>query len=133
APSGSTQFAGDEAISLYANRMLVGAPGGIGKLHVYSSGATFLQTLQPFLYDTNATFLQMRLVDALKDVGATSLDFGVGGQYISEGFALAGTNNATNTANKIYDFRQRGPEWTPVAHDLLVPDEVRKSEAGSSV
>jgi hypothetical protein len=63
----------------------------------------------------------------------SNLRFGAGGQVVSEGFLVVGTANSTTAANKIYNFRQRGPAWTPVANDLLVPEAVRTSEAGSSV
>src|SRR5690606_10677937 len=55
------------------------------------------------------------------------------GRYISEGFVIVGTANTDTNENLVYNYRQRGPDWTPIANDLLVPEAIRTSEAGSAV
>ena len=122
-----TNFGADEALSINANRMLVGAPGGNGRAHLYNSSEILQQSFQPFFYNTATSVLEMRTHDD------ANLHFGAGGQIISRGFVVVGTANDTTLENKLYNFRQRGPDFTPVANDLLVPEVVRKSETGASV
>ena len=120
-------FGADETLSINGNRMLFGATGGNGRAYLYNSGEILQQTYQPYFYNTAPSVDQMRA-----DTNS-ALHFGTGGQIISQGFVTVGTANATTDANKLYNFRQRGADWTPVANDLLVPEAIRKSEAGSSV
>jgi hypothetical protein len=125
-PSG-TNFGANEALSINANRMLIGAPDGNGRVHLYNSSEVLQQSFQPFFYNTSTSVLEMRTHDD------TNLHFGAGGQVISRGFVVVGTANDTTLENKLYNFRQRGPDFTPVDNDLLVPEVVRKSETGASV
>jgi hypothetical protein len=76
----------------------------------------------------------MNAQSVMIDATATALRFGTGTTLVSEGFALVGTANTNQIENKVYNFRQRGAAWAPLAsNDLLVPALVRTAETGSAV
>jgi Ca2+-binding RTX toxin-like protein len=135
---GGTGFGSDATVEVSGNRMLDGATGGAGQATLYTTSGSFLQTLQPYYYDKVETFFfnghlfSFGTGDMQVDTNS-NLHFGAGPQLISEGFAVVGTNNTDLTANQVYNYRQRGSAWTPVANDLLVPEQLRTSKTGSSV
>ncbi|MGA1619586.1 MAG: hypothetical protein ACO37F_13885, partial [Pirellulales bacterium] len=136
-----SQFGADNAISAAGQKLVIGGPGGYGSLSVYSTplatGAQPDLIFGGFYYDTAPSQLAMR--PNIANPALANEGFGVGGQYVSEGFVLAGTNDATAYPNRIYNFRRRGPTFVPLrAADntdvsTLMPALAPKAEAGSAV
>ncbi|NBP81590.1 hypothetical protein EBU58_12930, partial [bacterium] len=138
-----SQFGADNAISAAGQKLVIGGPGGYGSLSVYSTPVASGGQAKPdlifggFYYDTAPSQLTMRPNTA--NPALANEGFGVGGQYVSEGFVLAGTNDATAYPNRIYNFRRRGPTFLPLrAADTtdvstLMPALAPKAEAGSAV
>ena len=124
-------FGEAHTIGLNGNRVLIGASreASAGVAYLHNSAGTYLnQSFRPFLYNTNPAVL------AMQDDTNANLRFGYGTAVISEGFYVVGTDNATIDLNKLYNFRQRGPAWTPLsANDLLVPAALPTSKLGASV
>ena len=140
--SDGSGFGGNNTVDASGYRELVGATGaysGTGVAYLYNSAGSYLQTLQPYYYDK--TYITGNLIhlgtNTMQVDTNSSLHFGVGDQLISEGFEIVGTANTNITANEIYDFRQRGPAFTPVVNtsgtDLLVPEALQTNKTGSSV
>jgi len=111
------------------DRMIVGAPGedSAGAAFLYDSdGADLNRSFQPFDYDSEHL--------AMRNDPNPTLAFGYGPAIISEGHYLVGTGNTGDARNKVYNFRQRGPAWTPLAaNDLLMPAPIPTAKLGSSV
>ena len=60
-----------------------------------------------------------------------STGFGSSVSIISEGHAVVGTSDTSNP--QLYNFRRRGPQWTPVpSNDLLVPAAPATAKLGRS-
>ncbi len=132
-------FAG--SIGLANNEVLIGdqfatvnGNPNVGDAVVYNAALSATgATLTPFNFSTQS--------HAEGDETA-AVGFGIGGSPISEGFYVVGGQN-TNTVNSdsaglLYDFRQRGPAWTPLVStatgsSLLTPTENPQAQAGSSV
>ncbi len=127
AAANASQFGNAQAIVAQANRVLIGATGGSGQIRLFDrTGTDLAQSLQAFTFDSSSNSM---LVDT-----NPALNFGAGGQLISEGFRLAGTANQTTAANRVHNFRQRGPAWNSLStNDLVVPQEVPPAQAGTSV
>jgi hypothetical protein len=110
------------SIAVGGNQEIIGSPSfnsGVGNALLYTSTSvtTANATLAPFKFDSNHS----------TETGETAgVQFGVGASLISNGFfVVGGTNTATvNSGNGaldsglLYDFRQRGPAWTPVAQTV---------------
>jgi Ca2+-binding RTX toxin-like protein len=123
--TGPVGFGGDETIAARGQRVLIGTTSG-NAAYLYASNpfAYVGQYYEPFRYNRQTNVME-------RDPNG-SLQFGNGGQLISEGFAVVGTANNDLLQNKIYNFRQRGPAWCAVG-DTLTPAAPRLAELGSSV
>ncbi|HEV3344393.1 MAG TPA: FG-GAP repeat protein, partial [Pirellulales bacterium] len=117
--SSGTGVAGSIAVA--GNREIMGAPSGVGDASLYNanSGNSLNLTLTPFKFDSNTS---------TETAETANVQFGVGASLISEGFYMVGgpnsatVNSGTGAADSglLYDFRQRGPSWTPVAQTVTL-------------
>jgi len=111
------------SIAVAGNQEIFGTPNSgssvaVGDAVVYQSTSA-VATLNPFKFVSQTD----TEVDETAAVG-----FGIGAAPISEGFYLVGgtnteaVNNGTSAADSglLYDFRQRGPAWTPVAQTVTL-------------
>ena len=100
---------------------------GGGQAYLYTAGGGSLgQSFRPYRYNSVSL--------AMEDDPTTSLGFGRGTAIISEGHVVIGTGDTTIASNKLYNFRQRGAGYAPLAvGDLLVPEELPTSKSGSAV
>jgi hypothetical protein len=121
---GNGFFGAAESIATRGDRMIVGAPGqrsGGGDAYLYtaSSGAYRNLNLRPFTIAGSTT---------VDDTAA--IHFGVGASIISEGFYVVGTQDA----EKVYNFRRRGPSFSPISGtDTVSPAALPKPNFGAGV
>jgi hypothetical protein len=118
---GGTAYGVDESIAIAGNRMLMGAPGanggaGFAILRDATTNAQIGPALQPF--NTLGT-----------ENDATAKHFGVGAAIVSEGHYVVGTQDS----EILYNFRQRGPEWSVVAGGVTVPEVIERSKLGFDI
>jgi hypothetical protein len=106
------RFGAGDAITTRGALTIIGAPG--------SSAAYVYNSDYPYLYDD----LKLTAFDM------SSTTFGAGPAIISEGFYLVGTESSES----LFNFRRRGPEWTPITtNDLELPDALPTAKLGASI
>ena len=111
-------FGGISAIATNGQYTLVGAPGA----DTYG-----LNTGLALFYSNGTVYSIGNWV--LQSGDASVLDFGQGPAIISEGHYLIGTLSA----NKLFNFRQRGPTFTATTQESFVPAALPTAKFGSSV
>ncbi|MFN0051285.1 MAG: hypothetical protein ACKV0T_03790, partial [Planctomycetales bacterium] len=114
-------LAGDESIAARGNHLLAGsASANVAALYTSNTCAYVNQTYEPYI-DSGVT-----MIKDTRNVG-----FGRGGQLISEGFVVVGTQQNSTFGNPLYNFRRRGPAWS--GGETTVPARPPLGELGSSV
>ena len=107
--------------------VMVGAPGEGG-----GSGTAYLFTLSGT--NIGVSFTPYTLSGSTMSADTRAIGFGDGVTIISEGHFMAGAGNSGALPNNLYNFRQRGPAWTPIsASEELVPEAPPTAKTGSSV
>ncbi|MCU0709161.1 MAG: FG-GAP repeat protein, partial [Pirellula sp.] len=127
-------FGGSQTISNVGSLVLIGAPtadnGGqpnTGAAYLYNSNAVYQGVqLRPYRFDSGNGGRTV--------VDTSAVQFGVAPSIISDGVYVVGNNSSIASNRFLYNFRQRGPAWSPnLGPDLNTPASLAKAKLGSSV
>jgi hypothetical protein len=131
APINGGRFGDTHTADISGDLMIIGAPDDVsGTAYLYSNlnanwDIVFKLQFKPYILDSTTS----EMID-----DTHPLKFGSGPAIISEGFYIVGTNNTSVLPDNLYNFRRRGPEWTPLATgDLMVPEQLDTAKCGTSV
>jgi hypothetical protein len=129
-PGAGISFGDKGTIDSRGNVSIIGAPlnaGATGLAYVYGvSGTSSPLFLKPYT----------EIGNVMADDTTDGRGFGVGTSVLSEGHYLVGTDPTDNSlVENLYNFRQRGPEWTSInslVSGLLLAGSVETAKLGTA-